>query len=191
MSSGAPFAFGKLPSHGDFVARGLEPSARDAWDAWASAGLEQAQATLGAAYDDAYASAPPWRFAFGPSGAFGPGWRAGAFACSVDKAGRRFPIVAGLAWLGEPDVGLDEIAEASEAAIYEAFAQGDAIDTLMGRLAHISGAEPAAGAPTARFWTLGGEQHPPLDLALAEPDAALLVRALTPDPAAVLAEMGA
>jgi type VI secretion system ImpM family protein len=188
MGSGAPFAFGKLPSHGDFVSRGLEPAAREAWDAWASAGLEQAQAALGEGYDLAYSAAPPWRFAFGP-GAFGTGWRAGAFACSVDKAGRRFPIIVGLAWAGEPDAALDELAEASEAAIYEAFAEGDVIDTLVERLARIAVA--GGEAPRARFWTLGGERHPPLELAQAAPDPALLVRALTPDPAAALAEVRA
>ena len=48
--TGRPFLFGKLPAHGDFVARGLTPDAQAAWDDWASAGLERAMSELGEAF---------------------------------------------------------------------------------------------------------------------------------------------
>ena len=182
--SAAPFVFGKLPTHGDFVARGLEPAAQAAWDEWASEGLERAQSALGAGYEAAYASAPPWRFAFGP-GAFGPGWRAGALACSVDRAGRRFPVVAGLAWTGEPEDDVEAVGEAAEAAIYEAFAEGDTADALLARLAARD--VVATTAPVrARFWTLGGERHAPMSLEAAAPPPDLLTHVITP----VMAEAG-
>ena len=173
-----PFVFGKLPTHGDFVARGLDPDARAAWDEWASDGLQRAQAALGPAYEAAYAAAPPWRFAFGP-GVFGPGWRAGALACSVDRAGRRFPVVAGLAWTGEPEGDVEAVGEAAEAVVYEALAESDTADALLARLAAMDAV--AATAPgRARFWTLGGERHAPMSLEAAAPPPDLLTRMIAP-----------
>ncbi|HYD46690.1 MAG TPA: type VI secretion system-associated protein TagF, partial [Phenylobacterium sp.] len=58
--------FGKLPSHGDFVARGLDTGTRAAWDAWLSEGVGGARAALGEAFDAAYEIAPPWRFVLAP-----------------------------------------------------------------------------------------------------------------------------
>ena len=92
MSEARIILFGKLPSHGDFVARGLAAPAQAAWDGWLSEGVAAARQALGERFDEAYEAAPPWRFVGGP-GAFGDGWRAGAFAASVDAVGRRFPIL--------------------------------------------------------------------------------------------------
>ena len=173
-----PFVFGKLPTHGDFVARGLDPHTRAAWDEWASDGLQRAQTALGASFEAAYAAAPPWRFAFGP-GAFGPGWRAGALACSVDRAGRRFPVVAGVAWASEPEGAVDAVGEAAEAAIYEALAEGDTADALLARLAAMHPVT-AATPVQSRFWTLGGERHAPMSLEAAAPPPDLLTQMITP-----------
>lgn len=180
-----PFAFGKLPSHGDFVSRGLAPAERDAWDAFASDGLAKAQAALGPQFEEAYAAAPPWRFAFGP-GPFGAGWRAGAFAPSVDRAGRRFPLIVGLS--GPELVGVDvrAVAEAAESAIYGAFEAAESVDALHDRLAAIK-LEAVEAPPQPGFWTLGGERHAPCALADDQPHPSLLVRALTPDPAEAFA----
>ena len=93
LSGLSVFAFGKLPAHGDFVARGLGASERDAWDAWASDSLERARRDLGEAFEAEHDQAPPWRFAFGP-GRFAQTWVAGALTPSIDRGGRRFVIVA-------------------------------------------------------------------------------------------------
>lgn len=76
--------FGKLPAHGDFVARGLTAAQRSALDAWLSESLADARA----AYPDFEArfdQALPWRCT-------GTGV-AGAIAASQDGAGRRFPLL--------------------------------------------------------------------------------------------------
>lgn len=90
-----PFLFGKLPSHGDFVWRGLTAEAHDVWDAWASAEIKSAAAALGEGFAGAHETALPCRFVAGP-GELGDTWRAGALAPSIDSAGRRFLVVAGL-----------------------------------------------------------------------------------------------
>lgn len=88
------FLFGKLPSHGDFVARGLDPDHERVWDDWASGEIDAARDALGDDFDAAHDASPPWGFIGGP-GPLGEGWRCGAVAASVDSAGRRFLIVAG------------------------------------------------------------------------------------------------
>jgi type VI secretion system protein ImpM len=175
-----PFVFGKLPSHGDFVCRGLSPARRDRWDAWASAGLDQAAGALLAEFEGAYAVAPPWRFVFATDG----GWEAGAFAPSLDRAGRRFPIVAGVQVAAEPVVDLEALAAGAEEAIYAAFAAGEDVDALYRRMVEADAA-PADRAAPARAWTLGGERSPPQAIADARLDPALLVAALTPSSARV------
>lgn len=77
--------FGKLPAHGDFVARGLSFEERDALDAWLSASLLQARAAYRAAFEERFDAAAPWRCE-------GDGV-AGALAASQDSAGRRFPLL--------------------------------------------------------------------------------------------------
>jgi|HubBroStandDraft_2_1064218.scaffolds.fasta_scaffold62344_2 type VI secretion system ImpM family protein len=158
-----PVLFGKLPRHGDFIARGLDLTACDAWDRWASEGLQAARDALGERFDDAHDRAPPWRFIDGP-GRFGQDWRAGALAPSIDAAGRRFMIMLAANGL-TPDQaggGGEAIAEEMEGLIYQAFESGwdaDAtIDAARGPVDRIS----AGGlAPRARWWTLGGFDHPP------------------------------
>lgn len=172
------FAFGKLPAHGDFVARGLSAAERQAWDDWASAGLQAARYGFGSEFEDRHTSAPPWRFAFGP-GAFGEGWRAGAFTPSVDRTGRRFIVVLG-AKSAEPlapgGAGA-QVAEALEAEIYRAFETGADIDALVaGAQTALQGLTPdSACDELGRFWT----PDAPLSVSAAEPPGDLIVRALS------------
>jgi type VI secretion system protein ImpM len=165
------FAFGKLPAHGDFVARGLDDPVRSAWDAWASAGLQAARETLGEGFEAAHDQAPPWRFRFGP-GRFGAGWRTGAFAPSVDRAGRRFVIVLGVAGASS-----EARATALEDVLYRALGEGLDVDGLVEAAAALPGDD---GPEETLFWTLGGAEHPPQSLTAAEPPLDLLLRALTP-----------
>jgi len=160
-----PILFGKLPTHGDFIARGLDLAAVGAWDAWISDGLETARASLGARFDDEHERTPPWRFVDGP-GRFGHGWRAGAMAPSIDAAGRRFMIVVAAEGLTAREAGGGEaIAEAMEGVIYRAFEGGWDADSVIASaaepLAWIAEAPAAGPAPTRRWWTLGGPEHGP------------------------------
>jgi type VI secretion system protein ImpM len=182
VSGLAVFAFGKLPAHGDFVARGLSAAERDAWDEWASAGLARAREALGGAFDEAHDRAQPWRFAFGQAGAgrFGAGRRAGVLAPSIDAAGRRYVIVVGaVAASGLPGDGEGAAAaEILEGEIYRAFEQGCDIDQLTANAAAaLSGlAAGADGDDAGRFWTLGATPEQAHEIRSEAPPADLLPR---------------
>lgn len=122
-SLGAVFLFGKLPAHGDFVARGLSAQARQAWDDWASAALERLREAT-PDFEASHDAARPWRFVAGPS-ALGAGWRCGALAPSIDGAGRRFVVAAG-AEIEDPHLAAAlgvSIAELTEALLYRALGE--------------------------------------------------------------------
>jgi type VI secretion system protein ImpM len=183
--------FGKLPSHGDFVCRGMSEAERAAWDTWTAEGMEAARETLGDGFDAAHSTAPPWHFISGP-GRFGDLWRAGCFAPSTDRAGRRFVIVAaveGLDW-GEALAFGPGLAAAQADAIYRIYAEQQdadrALETIsasaanrQGRLANVL-ACLASQRVDGVWWSDGGERHAPSLETGAAPDAGLLVRALTP-----------
>ena len=160
-----PVLFGKLPSHGDFISRGLDLTACDAWDRWASEGLLTAHEALGERFDDEHDRAPPWRFVDAP-GRFGRDWRAGALAPSIDAAGRRFMIMLAADGLSSDQAGGggEAIAEQMEGLIYQAFESGwdadAAIAAAQGPVGRITAGPPAR----PRWWTLGGFDHPPATL---------------------------
>jgi type VI secretion system ImpM family protein len=133
--------FGKLPAHGDFVSRGWAPEERDALDGWLSASLAQARDAAGAAFEDLYDRAPPWRFV--------TPLMAGAVAPSQDAAGRRFPLLLALRGGGE------DAAEGCEALLYEAIGGGWTADALVDRATALPPMRAAEN--DARWWTLGGE----------------------------------
>lgn len=141
--------FGKLPAHGDFVARGLGADERAALDAWLSAEMLAAREKLGADFEDRYDRAPPWRFA-GPDGA-------GVLVASVDGVGRRFPFYLALAGAGEDAAGQ------VEELVYRAFGESWDADTLSSEVGALDFAD-AAAPDAARWWTLGGEGFAPASL---------------------------
>ena len=131
--------FGKLPAHGDFVARGLDADTRDALDLWLSASLGAARDVLGAGFDEAYPLAPPWRFV-GEA-------RAGALAASQDAAERRFPLL--LLVSGIEETRLDDAAARCEALLYEAIGGGWTADELHARASALT---PDPGKSIAPRW---------------------------------------
>jgi type VI secretion system protein ImpM len=163
VSGPRPILFGKLPRHGDFISRGLDLTTCDAWDRWASEGLEAARAALGERFDHAHDRAPPWRFIDSP-GRFGPDWRAGALAPSIDAAGRRFMIMLAAEGLSSAQAGGggEAIAEEMEALIYQAFESGwDADATIVAAQEPVSRLNLEGPAAQPRWWTLGGFDHEP------------------------------
>ncbi len=136
--SGSPFLFGKLPTHGDFVSRGLEPEFERVWDDWASAEIASAREQLGDGFDEAHDAVPPWGFVCGP-GPLGEGWRWGAIAASIDSAGRRFLIIAG-------QDGLEQ-AEAAFAGLTGALAAESAIRRILVEGLEADAALAAIGEP--------------------------------------------
>jgi len=83
--------FGKVTSHGDFVARRLTPAFQGPWDVWLQAGLKLSKATLGTSWLATYLNSPIWRFALAP-GVCGDAGMAGLLMPSVDRVGRHFPL---------------------------------------------------------------------------------------------------
>ena len=141
------FLFGKLPAHGDFIRRGIGEAAAEELDDWLSASLGDA-ATL-EDFDDLYAQAPAWRFIAGIGGQA----MCGVIAPSVDKVGRRFPILAGVALPGH-NVGLT--VDACEALLYDAFSQGQTADDLVAALQDFPG-DAAGGEKPPHGWFLEDE----------------------------------
>lgn len=161
-----PVLFGKLPSHGDFISRGLDLTACDAWDRWASEGLRAARELLGERFEAAHDRAPPWRFIDGP-GRFGRDWRAGSLAPSIDAAGRRFMIMLAADGLSSDQAGGggEAIAEQMEGLIYQAFELGwDADAAIAAARVPVDRIGPAGPPTRPRWWTLGGLDHPPATL---------------------------
>ena len=180
----APFLFGKLPAHGDFVQRGLGDATRDAWDAACAAMLERARADLGDAFEDAHDQAPPWRFVCGPS-SLGADWRAGALAPSVDSAGRRFLLVLGLDGLSSAEAQAlgHGAAVGCEAAIYQVFAEAldadGAFAAVRGLAEGLSAGETRDAELQSLWWALDAEGAQADQIASAELPSDLLLRTFT------------
>ena len=83
--------FGKIPGAGDFLRRGLSPGFVQAWDAWMQGLLVAGRTALGERWQEAYFTAPIWRFAIGP-GVAGASGAVGVVMPSVDRVGRQFPL---------------------------------------------------------------------------------------------------
>lgn len=90
QDAGAGF-FGKVTSHGDFVARRLSQPFQHQWDAWLQSALHASRAQLGSAWLGIYLNSPIWRFALGPGVCDDNAW-AGVLMPSVDRVGRHFPL---------------------------------------------------------------------------------------------------
>ena len=88
-------AHGKLPSHSDFVSRGLMPAFVSGWDDWLQRGLACSQERLGPQWLDIYLTSPVWRFVLS-SGVVDTQVWAGVMIPSVDRVGRYYPFT--VAW---------------------------------------------------------------------------------------------
>lgn len=81
-----PAIIGKLPGHGDFLARGVDYGLREPLDGWMSEWIELARQQLGEAFENAYENAAPWLLESDRCNA--------VLMPSVDAVGRLFPILA-------------------------------------------------------------------------------------------------
>jgi type VI secretion system protein ImpM len=136
--------FGKLPFHGDFVARGLTGSEQIELDGWLSRSMAEAREQLGTRFNDCFDAAAPWFFAWE-----GKTWTAGAMAPSVDSAGRRFPLIAGLRNL---EKGFASTAcERCEEALFEAVSERRSVDELATKISSAS-LTPGGSAVEEGWW---------------------------------------
>jgi type VI secretion system protein ImpM len=83
--------YGKLPSHSDFLHRGVTDEFVNRWDAWLQDGIARSRSDLGDAWLDVFLTSPLWRFALASGVVGGPVW-AGILLPSVDRVGRYFPL---------------------------------------------------------------------------------------------------
>lgn len=157
--------FGKLPARADFVARGLPASFTDPWHAWLVGGLAAARQELAAAFEQAYMTAPVWRFVL-PPGACGPTPAAGVLLPSIDAVGRLFPLTLGAVLPSLVPLSAFAAAlpwfEMLEEAGREALALGPEVEEWIVRLAGVMTAVPSAAAPP-------GCVHVPLPAGVLEP----------------------
>nr|WP_315392925.1 type VI secretion system-associated protein TagF [uncultured Duganella sp.] len=141
--------FGKVTSHGDFVARRWAPEFQQAWDDWAQAGLQRSKAALGARWLPTYLSSPIWRFALAP-GVCGTHGRAGLLMPSVDRVGRHFPLTLARTLDGATSV-LDCVAghhgwyAQLEALALSSLEEDFSLDDFDAALAALAPPAPAAG----------------------------------------------
>lgn len=84
-------AFGKMPSLGDFFRLNTPAGFVTVWDDWMQMGMISAREALGDGWQDAYMSAPIWRFTLAP-GLAGATAVSGVLMPSVDRVGRQFPL---------------------------------------------------------------------------------------------------
>jgi type VI secretion system protein ImpM len=116
--------FGKIPSRGDFVGRGLPSSFVKPWETWVVEALKSSRSLLGETWSEAWMEAPVWRFAL-PGGTCGPDAALGLVLPSIDRVGRAWPLVIAAVFHGcqkTPDAArgkhfLDETEDAALDAI--------------------------------------------------------------------------
>jgi len=180
-----PGFFGKLPSRGDFVHRGLPHDFISRWDAWLQDAIASSEAALGERWLETYLTSPIWRYALSP-GLCGEQTCFGVLMPSVDKVGRYFPLTAA-AICGEAPAALALTAElrdwylaietATLATLAETPLELDAFDECLARAgmpcaAAVHGGVDRAGAATDAVPALWHCSMPSLDCA----EEALLAR---------------
>ena len=134
------FLFGKLPALGDFVSRGMDMTMRDRLDAWLSSEMEAARARWGDDFEVRYDASPAWTFVDRDDTGQ---WRGGALCASMDRAGRRFPLLA--AGPADDATGAAALGAGWIETMYQGFAEGwDADDRSVAWI----GAGPMATAGT-------------------------------------------
>jgi type VI secretion system protein ImpM len=83
--------YGKVPTNGDFICKGLPRSFVDPWDLWLQEAILTSRQQLGDQWLDFYLTSPLYRFVLSPGICGENGWL-GILMPSVDKAGRYYPM---------------------------------------------------------------------------------------------------
>ena len=147
--------FGKIPSRGDFVRRGLPSPVVKALEDWCQAVLPASRERLGERWTEAWMAAPIWHWRVAAGGC-GPDALAGVWLPSTDRAGRLFPLIMVLVGpgLSTGSAGLDALERLGLAAIERDVTPeqlGEAVDAALAVL-------PTAPLPGdgSEWWTTGG-----------------------------------
>ena len=148
-----PGFFGKLPARGDFLSRRVPPGVAAAWDAWLGLLTLSVREAAGAAWPEAWLTAPLWHFALGADLCPSTG-AAGILMASVDRVGRMFPftIIGGSAGVPEEDWSAG-----MEALILSAIDDGFDPSTLDDALLRLGPpSRPSMLAPGQSLWWCRG-----------------------------------
>lgn len=179
--------YGKLPGRGDFVRAGWDDATVDALDHWLADGLAAWRPDDDIAFATQFAAVPLFTF-YLPPGWLAPPALHGVFSPSVDRAGRFFFLVTGVAGdaasLWCTAVMRSDFADALETATYAALGPESDPDLLAAAVAaavpdNLEAIAWRAGLCTpadAIFWAVG--EGEPLIIRGSAPDAALLSRLL-------------
>ena len=187
--------FGKLPSKGDFVSRGLSPEFLAAFEPWLAAIVQEARDLLGGDWQAIYDTAPIWRFWIGPE----TGLRAcaGVLAASRDRVGRRYPLVLLVDGGDGSALPLPPLADAQDhwfAALEAALARADDPGFAEDPAALVADLDPPAkfyapihlGEAHQAFWAMGPAREvttEPADPKPASPQPTVPVSRKVADPA--------
>lgn len=87
--------YGKVPTNGDFVSRGLPRSFIAPWDIWLQEAIATSRRQLGSHWLNYYLTSPLYRFVLSPGICGETGWL-GILMPSVDKIGRYYPMTISL-----------------------------------------------------------------------------------------------
>lgn len=87
----ASCCYGKIPTRGDFIHRGLSQRQIEAWDEWLQGCMTESRHKLAEHWLDYYLEAPVWYFALGRGNMDQQSW-VGVLIPSVDRVGRYFPF---------------------------------------------------------------------------------------------------
>ncbi len=176
--------YGKLPTRGDFVGRGLPARWRSDWDGWLQRGLALAASTLDAAtLRERLGTFAPWRYLALPA----PGeiW-CGIIMASHDRVGRAFPLTVAERFNAPPSP--DESA-ARLAPLLDAVTEGpEALEAAIAALPprpdqEFKPAEAWPPEPASLWWPLAAAHDVVARPAAWPPEPALLLELLGIQPA--------
>lgn len=154
---------GKIPAHGDFIYRGISHAAHEMLDRWLAGELDRARARF-VDFDARYVQAAPWYFVdIDPNG----DWTGGALCLSVDKVGRRFPILVAAPATAET---AGEVALAALELTFATFSEGWNADQLVGALDSIAIDRGHGAAPTQSLWAIEAEDGTRIEMPGRYPD---------------------
>ena len=156
--------FGKIPAHGDFISRGLDHATHTLLDDWLSVEVARARERF-ADFDARYVQAPPWYFV-DQDGA--GAWSGGALCLSVDKVGRRFPIL-----VAAPAIAADcarEVALAALELVFTTFGEGWDADQLALALGSIVADRGSGPVPTQSVWAIEADDGTRIEMTGRFPD---------------------
>ena len=156
--------FGKIPAHGDFISRGLDHATHELLDDWLSVEVARGRAKF-ADFDTRYVQAPPWYFVDVDSAG---AWSGGALCLSVDKVGRRFPILVA-APAGSAETAR-EVALAALELVFTTFGEGWDADQLALGLGSIVADRASGPVPVQSVWAIEADDGTRIEMTGRFPD---------------------